>query len=92
MSIRLKKSGTSPSKRSSAATPSQSMRELDPINPRFTNKEVEIEHLKSQLNAVSTRLHILKDMERDVQSNQALVHDSELKRAQLQQHIQQSAI
>jgi len=30
-------------------------------------------------------------MERDVQSNQALVHDSEQKRVQLQQHIQQSA-
>jgi hypothetical protein len=75
MSNRLKKSGTSPAKRSSAATPSQSMRELE--QPRLTNKEVEIEHLKSQLNAVSTRLHILKDMERDVQSSQALAHDSE---------------
>lgn len=64
MSNRVKKSGTSPAKRSSAATPSQSMREVEP--QRFTNKEVEIDHLKSQLNAVSTRLHILKDMERDV--------------------------
>lgn len=87
MSTRVKKSATSPAKRSSGATPSQSMRELEPAPARLTNKEVEIEHLKSQLNAVSTRLHILKDMERDVQSNQALVHDSEQKRAQLQQHI-----
>lgn len=83
MSTRLKKSATSPAKRSSAATPSQSMRELEPAPSRLTNKEVEIDHLKSQLNAVSTRLHLLKDMERDVQSNQALVHDSEQKRAQL---------
>jgi uncharacterized protein YhaN len=45
MSNRVKKSGTSPAKRSSAATPSQSMRELEP--PRFTNKEVEIEYLST---------------------------------------------
>lgn len=77
MSNRVKKGATSPTKRFSTATSSQSMRELEPVGPRLTNKEVEIEHLKSQLNAVSTRLHILKDMERDVQSSQALVHDSE---------------
>ena len=47
MSNRVKKGATSPTKRFSAATTSQSMRELEPVGPRLTNKEVEIEHLKS---------------------------------------------
>jgi hypothetical protein len=86
MSNRVKKSGTSPGKRGSGTTSSQSMRDLD-SGSKLTSKEVEIDHLKSQLATVSTRLHILKDMERDVQCSQALVHDSEQKRAQLQEHI-----
>ena len=89
MTTRPKKSATSPAKRTSAVSASQLVNQQD--YARLTNKEVEIEHLKSSLYAVSSRLQVLKDMERDVQSSQALVHDSEQKRVQLQQHIQQTA-
>lgn len=54
----------------------------------LSKKEVEIDHLKSALQAVSLRLEVLKDMERDVQNSQALTHDSELKRAKLQDMLQ----
>jgi len=45
---------------------------------------MEMEHLKATLMAVQARLEVMKDMEKDVQNNQALMHDSEFKRAQLQ--------
>ena len=91
----------SPTKRSSTASqnpiPQQSTRDFN-TQPqladgiKLTKKEVEIEHLKTALYSVSTRLHALKDLEKDVQNSQALVHDSEQKRALLQQHINQSAL
>ena len=93
MSNFTKKKIISPLKRSStSSTRDLSSMVVDKDSARgISSKEVEIEHLKTSLNAVSTRLAVLKDMERDVQNSQVLTHDSELKRAQLQDHIQYTA-
>ena len=81
MNMSRKRSTTSPLKRHSTCT----QQDLIAIDKEFirgiSKKEVEIEHLKTALYAVSTRLEVLKDMEKDLQNNQASMHDSELKRA-----------
>jgi hypothetical protein len=74
MSVKLsarKKNSTSPLKRGSVShINSRDYITLDKDLIRgVSQKEVEIEHLKTALYAVSTRLEVLKDMEKDVQNN-----------------------
>ena len=58
----------------------------------LSEKEVEIEHLKTKVVELTMRTEVMKDMEKDLAMNKDLLTHSEHKRKELQDFIQMTAV
>ena len=58
----------------------------------LSEKEVEIEHLKTTVIALNEKVQVLNDLKKDVDIHKDLVKNSEIKREELQIHITETSI
>ena len=55
----------------------------------LSEKEVEIEHLKSQITALNEKIVVISELKRETEQSKELWRQSELKRDELQTHIRE---
>eukprot|EP00347_Sterkiella_histriomuscorum_P021380 403334174 len=93
MSINKSKTA-SPTRRSQAADNSrQDFVSVDKELLRgLSEREVEIEHLKTTVIALNQKVEIIRDMEQDVDNYHQATKHSEIKRVELQTHIKETSI
>ncbi|CDW85596.1 gas2 domain containing protein [Stylonychia lemnae] len=58
----------------------------------LSEKEVEIEHLKTTVIGLNTKVEVIRDMEQDVVNSQTITKNSEIKRVELQTFIKTTSI
>ena len=57
----------------------------------LSEKEVEIEHLKSQITALNEKIVVISELKRETEQSKELWRQSEVKREELQTHIREVA-
>ncbi len=53
----------------------------------LSEKEVEIEHLKTTVVALSQKIELMKDLEKDVENHQVLSQNHKQKRVEMQNYL-----
>ena len=84
------KGGKSPLKKTQEA-PDQSAIEKELIRG-LTEKDVEIDHLRTTQFALNEKVEVINDMKQDVITHKTLFDNSESKRGELQVHIKQTSL
>ncbi len=57
----------------------------------ISEKDLEIEHLVTQVVALTEKADVIEDMRKDVQANRQMYEDSEVKRGELQRNIAEAS-
>lgn len=66
------------------------MIDKDLVASGISDKDLEIEHLQTQLVALTQKSDVVEDIRKDLDSHKALLQESELKRVELQEQISYS--
>lgn len=57
----------------------------------LSEKEVELEHLKTVIVALNEKLKVKEDLEEDLKNNRKLLEESEMARKELQQNLENAS-
>jgi hypothetical protein len=66
------------------------MIDRDLVASGISEKELEIEHLTTQVLALTEKVDVIEDIQKDAQASKQMLSESESKRAELQDNIQQT--